>query len=227
MKATLKKISQDRSLQRRFALTDAEPVRSYLFRDRTFVPADLRIWWNAEAGQTPGQHTFRIYAWPQDRQNHSSATWQNGYNHTPLPVWIRELSDVVHEDLIANTTSTNAGTEDTWAYCVDRKWTLEDADPVPSLRYPHEPFVPADLIIWTSFNTGNHDHNRHRHRHRITAYPADRNQRKYADWGGGVDWEGNPRYSEDLPAWIRDLAEEQHAQLVDFATQSESERVPR
>jgi len=223
MKATPKQISQSRSLQRRWELTDADPIRSYLFRDRTFVPADLRIWWSANAGQPVEDHTLSIYAWPADRDDNLSAHWTNRYNHDPVPAWIRELSDVVHEDLIANTTSTNAGTEDTWAYCVDRKWTLEDADPVPSLRYPHEPFVPADLSIWTSFNTGNHDHNRHR----ITAYPADRNQRKYADWGGGVDWEGNPRYNDDLPEWIRDMADEQHAQLVDFATQSESERGTR
>lgn len=225
MKLTLKKISTDRSLQRRWVLTDAEPVRSYLPPYTEFVPADLRIWWCAGAGQPVEDHTLHIYAWPFERDNHISAHWINGYNHSPLPEWIRELSDVVHDDLIANATSTNTGTEDLWACSVDRKWKLEDAPPVLSLRYPHEPFVPAELDIWHSFNAGDSGHDRHR----INAYPADRNQRQraYADWGGGVDYHGAPRYSAGLPGWIQDLAEEQYAQLVDFVTLSESERGTR
>lgn len=227
MKPTLelKKISTDRSLQRRFILTDAEPVHEYLRRDRIFVPADLRIWWNAEAGQTPDQHTFRIYAWPEDRQNHVSATWQDGYNHHPLPEWIRELSDVVHEDLIANATSANSGTEDSWAYSVDRTWTIEDADTLPSLRYPHEPFVPANLDIWHSYNAKQ----MHSNRHTIRAFPADLEQRLRlgAHWDGGIHWDGSSRYNEDLPEWIRVLAEDQYAQLVEFATLSEQERGTR
>lgn len=226
MKATLKKISQSRSLQRRWALADAEPVHSYLFRERTFVPADLRIWWSAKAGQPTEDHTLSIYAWPAERDDHLSATWRNGYNHDPIPGWIKELSDVVHGDLISNTTSTNTGVEDLWAYSVDRDWTLEDAPPIPSFRNPKESFVPAELSIWHTFSAVD----KYRHdRHRITAYPADRNQnpRVYADWGGGVDWEGKPRYNDDLPQWIRDMADEQYAQLAAFATQSESERGTR
>ncbi|HEX9225856.1 MAG TPA: hypothetical protein VF885_04250, partial [Arthrobacter sp.] len=84
-------------------------------------------------------------------------------------------------------------------------------------------FVPAALSIWHSFNAGDSAHDRHR----ITAYPADRTSQVYADWGGGVDWERKPRYNEDLPQWIRDMADEQFAHLVDFATQSESERGTR
>lgn len=226
MKATLKKISQSRSLQRRFALTDAEPVRSYLFLEKTFVPADLRIWWCADAGQPVEDHTLHIYAWPADRDDHLTATWHNGYNHDPIPGWIKELSDVVHEDLIANATSTNTGVEDIWTYSVDRDWTIEGAPPVPSFRNPNESFVPAELSIWHSFSAVD----RYRHdRHRIGAHPADRNNnpRMHADWGGGVDWEGKPRYNEDLPQWIRDMADEQYGQLVAFATKSESERGTR
>lgn len=225
MKLTLKKIRTTRSLQRRWALTDAELVHSYLQPDRTFVPADLRIWWCVEAGQPVKDHTLHIYAWPAERELSVSAHWINGYNHSPLPEWIRELSDVVYDDLIANATSTNTGVEDNWAYAVDRDWTLEDAPAVPSLRFPHEPFVPAELDIWHSFNAKDSSHNRHR----INAYPADRNHkpRIHGDWGGGIDWEGSPRYGANLPAWIRAMAEEQYAQLVDFATQSESERATR
>lgn len=226
MKATLKKVTQSRSLQRRWALTDAEPVRSYLHRDRTFVPADLRIWWCADARQPVEDHRLHIYAWPADRNDYLSATWHDGYNHDPIPAWIKELSDIVHEDLIANATSTSTGVEDTWAYSVDRDWTLEDAPSVPSFRDPAESFVPAALDIWHTCHPKDpygHD------RHRITANPADRNKnpRVYADWGGGADWEGQPRYSDDLPEWIREMADEQYAQLVAFATQSESERGTR
>jgi hypothetical protein len=223
MKATLKKISQSRSLQRRWALADAEPVRSYLPTYTEFVPADLRIWWSAEAGEAEKDHTLHIYAWPAERENHLTATWRNGYNHDPIPRWIRELSNVVHEDLITNATSTNTGTEDQWAYSIDCDWILEDAPPIPSFRNPNKSFVPTELSIWHSLDAGDSGHDRHR----ITAYPTDRNQREYADWGGGVDWEGKPRYNADLPQWIRELAEEQFAQVVDFATKSEQERGTR
>jgi hypothetical protein len=225
MKSTLRKSTPSRSLQRRWFLTDAEPVHSYLHPGRMFVPADLRIWWQAKDGQQGKDHTLHIYAWPAERESSISAHWINGHNHTPLPNWIRELSDVVHEDLIANATSSNTGTGDTWAYGLDRRWTLEHAEPVRSLHYPQESFVPADLSIWHSFNAVDSSHDRHR----ITAFPGDRDQRLLmsADWGGGVDMDGNPRYSEDLPAWIRDLAEEQHAQLVAVATRFESERGTR
>lgn len=223
MKSTLRKIRQSRSLQRRWALTDAEPVRSYLYRERTFVPADLRIWWCADAGKPVEDHTLHIYAWPADRDDHLTATWHNGYNDDPIPGWIKELSESVHEDLMANATSTNNGVEDLWAYAVDRDWTLEDAPPIPSSRNPDTSFVPADLSIWHTFNPK--DPYRH-DRHRITAHPADRNTnpRTYADWGGGADWQGDPCYSEGLPQWIRDMADEQYGQLVAFATQSEAER---
>ncbi|HEX9088684.1 MAG TPA: hypothetical protein VF867_14295 [Arthrobacter sp.] len=223
MKATLKKISQSRSLQRRWALTEAPPVHSYLNRERTFIPADLRIWWCAGAGQPMAEHTLHIYAWPAERDDHLTATWRNGYNHDPIPGWITDLSDVVHEDLIANATSTNAGFEDRWDYSVDRGWTLEGAPPVRSAQHASKLFVPADLNVWHSHTPGDTKNDRHR----ITAYPADRTSQVYADWGGGVDWEGNPRYSADLPGWIRTMAEEQYAQLVAFATQSESERGTR
>lgn len=225
MKSTLKKISQSRSLQRRFALTDAEPVHAYLYREKTFVPADLRIWWCADAGQPVEDHTLSIYAWPAERDDHLTATWRNGYNHDPIPGWIKDLSDVVHEDLIANATSTNTGFEDRWGYTVDRDWSLEEAPPIPSTRHAEKLFVPADLSVWHSHSPGDTKNDRNR----ITANPADRDlcAGVFADWGGGVDWEGNPRYNEDLPAWIRTMADEQFAQLVDFASRSESERGTR
>jgi hypothetical protein len=225
MKATLKKITQSRSLQRRWALTDAEPVHSYLFREKTFVPADLRIWWCAGAGQPVEEHTLHIYAWPAERNDHLTAHWTGGYNHDPIPGWIKELSDVVHGDLTANATSTNAGSEDRWDYSVDRDWMIEGAPPIRSARHASKLFVPADLSIWHSHTPGDTKNDRHR----ITSYPADRglSAEVFADWGGGVDWEGNPQYNDDVPQWIRDMAKEQHAQLVAFATQLESERGTR
>lgn len=41
---------------------------------------------------------------------------------------------------------------------------------------------------------------------------------------GGITFEGTPRYDRDLPGWIRELAEEQYAQLVEYATQHETGR---
>jgi hypothetical protein len=221
MKLALTKITQDRSLQRRWALTDAEPVKSFLPPYTEFVPADLRICWSAEAGQPVEDHTLQIYAWPADRDNHLSAHWTDGYNQAAMPEWIRELSDAVHEDLIANA-RTNTGAEDRWEYSVSRKWAVEDAAPVHATRYAQEPFVPAELDIWHTMSPVDTRNDRHR----IIAHPADRSHgsRAFADWGGGVFYDGRPRYNGDLPAWIRDLAEEQRGQLVAFATQSEAER---
>ena len=78
MKLTLTKIIQGRSLQRCWDLADAEPVRSFLPPYTEFVPADLRIWWNAEEGQPVGDHTLHIYAWPAERELTVSAHWTNG-----------------------------------------------------------------------------------------------------------------------------------------------------
>jgi hypothetical protein len=156
MKLTLAKITQGRSLQRCWDLTDAQPVRSFLPPYTEFVPADLRIWWNAEEGQPVKDHTLHIYAWPAERELTVSAHWTNGHNHAPMPEWIRELSDVVHEDLIANATGANGGTQDSWDYSVSTRWTVEDADPVQAFRNTRETF-PSEVSIWHSFHAGQPD----------------------------------------------------------------------
>lgn len=218
---TLDKTSFDRSLQRSWSLVDAEPVRSYLPPYTGFMPADLRIWWSAETGQAPDGHTLSIYAWPKERGNTLSAHWRDGYNRSQPPAWIKELSEVVHQDLIANVT-TPTGTEDIWAYSAESCWTVEDGTPVPSLRSPHEPFAPGDLSIWHSYSPREVRQNRHS----IRAFPVDRRNRQSlsAHWDGGVSWDGTPDYDPGLPEWIRGLAEAQHLGLVARATQFELER---
>lgn len=212
----------DRSLERRWALKDAEPVLSFLPPYTEFVPADLRIWWNADTGKPTANHRLNIYAWPAERDSHVSAHWTGGHNQKPMPPWIRELSDVVHEDLIANATSTNAGIEDRWTYSMSCRWTLENASPIPSTRHAKKSFAPACLSIWHSYSAGDTKNDRHR----INASPAGRDlsARVFADWGGGVGWQGSPRYNEEIPGWIRNMAEEQHRDLVAFATQFEHDR---
>lgn len=224
MKATLTKATGSRSLQRRWVLAEAAPVRSFLPPYTEFVPSDLRIWWSAETGQPAEGHSLHIYAWPQDRRSHTSAHWTGAHNHHPIPAWIRELSDTVHEDLIANATGTNTGAGDDWGYALSHDWTLEEAPRVPAIRTRGESFTPAELSIWFSHHSTGFNGNRHR----ITAYPADRkHSRLYADWGGGIDFDGSPSYAGDLPGWLRDMAEEQHRQLTAFAAEFESARGTR
>lgn len=222
MKLTAIKTILSRSLQRRFLLADAEPVPAFLPPCTEFVPADLRIWWSTEEGSPARPDTFRIMAWPREREATLSADWQGRPGYRPMPEWIRDLSDTVHEDLVANTTSPHTGTADCWSYSVDSRWTIEEGDPVPSLRYPHVPFLPGDLSIWHSYSPGQ----MHQNRHTIRAFPSDPDQRLKLSghWDGGVNWDGAPRYDRELPAWIRELAEAQYADLVAFAARHEADR---
>lgn len=223
MKLTLDKTTFERSLQRRFLLADAEPVKAFLPPYTEFVPADLRIWWSTDECDPAKADTSRIMAWPKEREATLCAEWQGRPGYKPLPEWIRELSDAVHEALIANVTSTHTGAEDTWSYSADSRWAIEDGSPVPSLRYPHVPFIPADLSIWHSYNPRQMQQNRHT----IRVFPLGRVQNLSAHWDGGINWEGTPRYDHALPEWIRTLAEAQYADLVARATQFELERENR
>jgi hypothetical protein len=225
MKLILEKTTFDRSLQRCWNLTDAEPVKAFLPPYTEFVPADLRIWWSTEEGDSTEPDSTSIYAWPEDRDTNLSAHWRNGPSYSPLPEWIRNLSDTVHEDLIANAASSHTGAEDCWSYSADSRWTIEEGSPVPSLRYPHEPFVPGDLSIWHSYSPSQ----MYQNRHTVRAFPADREQRLKLSghWDGGINWDGTPRYDAELPAWIRELAEAQYAELVALATRRELERGAR
>lgn len=83
MKLSLKKITTDRSLQRRWALSDAEPVISYLPPDTEFSPADLRIWWNEGAGDPAKDHTLHIYAGRLSGTTTSRPTGSTATTNTP------------------------------------------------------------------------------------------------------------------------------------------------
>lgn len=223
MKLTPVRTTYDRSLQRRFLLSGAEPVRSYLPPNTEFIPADLRIWWSAKDDQPEAEHTLSIYAWPAEHEGQVSAHWTGGYSSSPLPAWIRDLSEAVHRDLIANTTSSKTRSDDSWAYCAENRWTLDGAEIIPSLRYPHHAFAPADLSIWHSY----HPAEAGRNRHTIRAFPADRGHNLSAHWDGGTNWDGSTRYSDGLPKWIRDLAEAQYERLACYARQHENHRGTR
>lgn len=222
MKLTLATTTFDRSLQRGWDLADAAPVKAFLPPYTEFVPADLRIWWSTGEGDSAEPDTFSIYAWPRERDNSLSAHWRNGPSYHPLPEWIRELSDVVHGDLMGNTSSANTGTEDRWSYCVDSRWTVADGTPVPSLRHPDEHFVPGEVSIWHSYNA----REMYQNRHTVRAFPSDRKQRLNVSghWDGGISWDGTPRYDANLPAWIRELADAQYADLVARAEQFDQAR---
>lgn len=136
MELTLISTELDRSLQRRWALTEAEPVPAALHPNETFIPADLRIWWQVEDGEPAGEDTLHANAWPAEREPYRFADWRDQRN---MPSWIRELSTAVHADVLANTTSQNTCSDDRWAHCLKRKWILEGADVLPATRYNRKP----------------------------------------------------------------------------------------
>lgn len=218
MKLTLARTNQTRSLQRRWLLTKAEPVHAALTPDKTFNPADLRIWWQAEEGQPAGEDTLHASAWPAEREMTVFADWRD---ERAMPAWVRKLSEVVHTDLLANAASPNTGMEDCWAHTLKRKYTVDGADVIPASKYNREAFVPIDFDIWWSFNVGL---STHEHRYSVYAHSAGRD-RKTAHWGSS---RSSFEYCiDELPVWIRDLADAQYLELKAVATAATAERESR
>lgn len=223
MKLTLVKEELDRTLQRRWMLSGAEPVAAKLPPYDLFVPEDVRIWWLVEEGQPADEHTLHANAWPADRNITVFADWRS---EREMPAWIRELSAVVHSDLQANTPSPSTGMEDRWAHSLKRQWTLEDADVIPPSRYNKEALVPVDLSIWWSFNVGlgtSED------RYSIYAHSAGRDGRKSPEktsqWGSS---RASFAYDlDEMPGWIRELADAQYVELEGVANASTVERESR
>lgn len=221
MKLTQTGTTWDRSLERRWDLTNAEPVLTHpLHPTVEFVPVDLRVWWQVGDGRWP--ESLRAHAWPakdKDRDR-TFASWDSVGGRYPaaMPGWVQDLAKVVRTDLDSNRTSSDTGsTADFWAYGLDRRWDVEDAGTVADWR--RSPFVPVDLDISWTYYPGRP---KREHRYSIYAHSAGRSDRSTAQWGG------NPtRHDPDLPAWIRELADAQYADLVAHATRFELERENR
>ncbi|ACL42301.1 hypothetical protein Achl_4350 (plasmid) [Pseudarthrobacter chlorophenolicus A6] len=217
MKLTMVDTTWDRSLERRWNLTDAEPVLTHpLYPTVEFVPADLRIWWQLSGGRRP--ESCRSHAWPAKREDRDRnfAAWDADGGRYPaaMPQWVRELADVVRADLHNNKTSADTGASDFWGYGLSRRWTIEDGSPVGDRR--GRPFTPVDLDIWWSFYP---DRPERDHRYNVYSHSAGRSDRSTAQWGGT-----RLRHDPDLPEWVGDLVDAQHEELAAYAMASTAER---
>lgn len=224
MNLTLASEELSRSLERRWLLEDSEPVASRLPPYKTFVPTDVRIWWQAEDGQPTEEHTLHASAWPAERESTVFADWRD---ERKMPAWARELSAAVRTDLLTNTASANTGVEDRWAHGLKRRWTLEDAPPLEVSRYNRESFVPVELDMWWSVNVGLPTSE---NRYSIYAWSAGRDGRRSSE--KTAQWSGSRAsftygYDDCLPGWIRELAEAQYGQLNAIATAHTIERESR
>ncbi len=223
MKLTLAKETTDRSLERRWDLTGAEPVLAHPLRPAvTFVPVDLRIWWQKSEGGRR-ENACRAHAWPakdQDRDR-TFASWDADGIPAAMPQWVRDLAAVVRADLHANKPSGHDGT-DFWGYGNDRRWALEDA-PLVADRSGIE-FIPVELDISHSFYPD--PATRPDRVHRYNVYARSRGERRSdhlsVQWGGTA-----ARHDPDMPGWVRDLVDTQYADLAAAGTASTAERENR
>lgn len=224
MKLTVTRTVTDRHLERRWTLTDAEPVLTHpLMPTVPFTPVDLRIWWQLGDGRWP--ESLRAHAWPAkdaDRDR-SFASWDatGGDYPTAMPQWVRDLAKVVRQDLKTNRTSPGTGAEDFWGYGLHRYWDVEGADAVSDWRGTS--FIPADLdISWDAYP----DRPERDHRYSVSAHSAGfgykGRERTTGQWGGT-----RTSPDRDLPAWIRDLVDAQYEELSAIATDSTQERTAR
>lgn len=217
MKLRLTATTWNRSLERRWDLTDAQPVLTHpLYPTVEFVPVDLRVWWQVSDGRWP--QSLRAHAWPAKDQGRDRdfASWDGTGGGYPaaMPEWVRELARVVRADLDNNRASLNTGSADYWGYGLDRRWSIADATPVSDRR--GHGFAPVDLDISWSFYP---DRPEREHRYSIYAHSADRSSRSTAQWGGTRAW-----HDPDLPEWIRELADAQYEELAAAAQTSTAER---
>lgn len=91
---------------------------------------------------------------------------------------------------------------------IERRWDVAGAEPVPSHLPPYTPFEPALVSIWWMLSDG--ERSGHRPRYNIYAWPADRLSRQSKQWSGLRD----VPYGEDMPAWIRELADGLYGELA-------------
>lgn len=221
MKATLTKGTTDRSLERRWDLTDAQPVLAHPLRPSVeFVPVDLRIWWQKSDGGRR-EESCSSNAWPAKGQDRDRifASWDAGGIPAAMPAWVRELAAVVRADLDANLASEHDGT-DFWGYGNDRRWALEDA-PLVADRSGIE-FIPAELDISHSFYPENSSAADRDHRYSVYAYSAGRGDFMSVQWGGTRQWQ-----DRHMPGWVRELVDAQYEDLAAAARASTAERENR
>jgi hypothetical protein len=218
VKLTLTKETTDRSLERRWDLTEAEPVTSYpLLPAREFVPVDLRIWWQKSEGGRK-EESCRSNAWPakgQDRDR-TFASWDAAGIPAAMPQWVRDLAAIVRADLHANRATRHTGT-DFWGYSSARRWALEDAPLVADRRSIE--FIPVELNISHSFYPDPASRPDRVHRYSVYAYSAGRSDRLSVQWGGTAD-----RHDPDMPGWVRDLVDVQYEDLAAAGMASTAER---
>lgn len=220
MKSTLTKESTDRSLERRWDLTNTVPVTSYpLLPAREFTPVDLRIWWQKSDGGRR-ETSCRANAWPakgQDRDR-TFASWDGDGIPAAMPAWVRDLAAVVRADLDANRASQHAGT-DFWGYGSDRRWALEDA-PLVADRTGIE-FIPVELNISHSFYPDPATRPDRVHRYGVYARSQGRRRSDHlsVQWGGSAAW-----HDPNMPVWVRDLVDAQYEDLAAAAIASTAER---
>jgi hypothetical protein len=220
VRLTLAEETTDRSLERRWDLTDAEQVMAYPLRpSKEFVPVDLRIWWQKSDGGRR-EEALRGHAWPakdQDRDR-TFASWDADGGKCPsaMPQWVRDLAAVVRTDLESNRASKHAGT-DFWGYGNHRSWALEDA-PLVTDRKGIE-FVPVELDVWHSFYPDPATRPDRVHRYSVYAHSAGRSDRMSVQWGGTA-----ARHDPLMPDWVREFVDAQYADLAAAGRASTTER---
>lgn len=226
MKLTLREETTDRSLERRWTLSGADPVPSQPLRpSQEFAPVDLRLWWQLSSGGRK-EDSFRGHAWPAkgNDSDHLFASWSDatwGPYPAGMPQWVRDLADTVRADLEANSASEHDG-QDFWGYGSKSRWDLEDA-PLVTDRSGIE-FVPVELDIWHSFYPD--PATRPDREHRYSVYARSESRRRSSDylsvqWGGTAE-----RHDQVMSDWVRELVEAQYADLAAAGKASTAEREP-
>ncbi|MBT2551592.1 hypothetical protein [Arthrobacter sp. ISL-5] len=116
MKLTLAKITAERSLERRWDLSDAEPVLAHPL-SRPWNSFRLTCACGGRSATAGGPESCRAHAWPAEQRTHTFDSWQDfdGRYPSSMPQWVRDLAAVVRVDLDTNHASANAGAEDRWS----------------------------------------------------------------------------------------------------------------
>lgn len=213
------KAESDRSLERRWTLPTAPPVKDFLSRDREFVPADLRVWCQRTDG---GGEAIRARAWPADRADRASAEWnESGYPHR-MPDWVRELAEGVRADLAANRPGADPQAADRWTHGRYSHWMVRGAERVRDLRDPNLTFVPGllDVSCWVTAGAPDWEN-----RFRVDLTPADRLTPGRQLWTGDEAEITQDRVpSRDMPEWITAILTDQYAKLGSEAREAAAKR---